>query len=77
MQSYTLLKPTTAEEFFTAFIAHVPIITGEPTSDDLRHLRTILYQNAASVPTQRGGGQHGHLGMNMPAIAFAGISQTL
>ena len=76
MQSYTL-KPTTADEFFTAFIAHAPKITGEPTYDDLRHLRAILYQNAASVPTQRGGGQHGHLGMIMPALAYAGISQTL
>ena len=76
MQSYTL-KPTSAEEFFTAFIAHAPKITGEPTYDDLRHLRAIIYQNAASVPTQRGGGQHGHLGMIMPALAYAGISQTL
>ena len=76
MQSYTL-KPTMAEEFFTAFIAHAHKITGEPTYDDLRQLRAILYQNAASVPTQRSGGQHGHLGMIMPALAHAGISQTL
>ena len=76
MQKYTI-KPTTAEEFYTGFIAQATKITGEPTYDDIRQLRTIIYQNAASVSTNLGGGNHGHLGMVMPAITYAGLSQTL
>jgi hypothetical protein len=76
MQTYTI-KPATAEEFYTGFIAQATKIGGEPSYDDIRQLRTIIYQNAASFNTNLGGGNHGHLGMVMPAVTYAGISQTL
>jgi hypothetical protein len=76
MQTYTI-KPTTVEEFHSGFIAHATKITGEPTYDDIRQLRTTIYQNAASVNTHLGGGNHGHLGMVMPALTYAGLAQIL
>ena len=76
MQTYTI-KPTTVEEFHAGFIAHATKITGEPTYDDIRQLRTTIYQNAASVNTHLGGGNHGHLGMVMPALTYAGLAQIL
>ena len=76
MQTYTI-KPTTAEEFHAGFIAQASKIHGEPTYEDIRQHRTTIYQNAASVNTHLGGGNHGHLGMVMPAVTYAGLSQTL
>ena len=75
MQTYTI-KPNSAEEFYTAFPAHATKITGEPSYDDLRQLRTVIYQNAASVNSSLGGGNHGHLGMIMDAPTYATLTAT-
>jgi len=75
MQTYTL-KPTTAEEFHSGFIAQANKITGEPCYNDIRQLRTVIYENAASYNTPLGGGNHGHLGMVMPALNYANVSPT-
>jgi hypothetical protein len=75
MQTYTL-KPTTAEEFHSGFIAQAIKITGEPCYNDIRQLRTVIYENAASYNTPLGGGNHGHLGMVMPALNYANVSPT-
>lgn len=76
MQTYTI-KPASAEDFFSAFMVQAAKIQGEPTYDDIRHLRTTIYQNAASVPSANGGGNHGHLGMVMDATTYASLTQTV
>jgi hypothetical protein len=43
----------------------------EPTTEAIRLLRLELYANARNVPTSTlGGGQHGHLGLLMPAAEY-------
>ena len=75
MQTYTI-KPTSAEEFYAAFPAQATKIHGEPAYDDIRQLRTVIYQNAASVNSDLGGGLHGHLGMVMDANTYATLTNT-
>jgi hypothetical protein len=43
-------------------------IVGEPSNASFKKLKTELYDNAMSVPSNRGGGAHGHLAIIM---AFA------
>ena len=73
MNTYTI-KATTAEEFYASFPAHALKITGQPAYDDIRQLRTVIYQNAASIASARGGGQHGHLGMVMDDATYATLT---
>ena len=43
-----------------------PVLTkvhGEPTYDALQQIATQVKANAAAVPSQLGGGNHGHLGL--------------
>ena len=75
MQSYTI-KPTSAEEFYAAFPAQALKIQGEPSYDDIRQLRTVIYQNAASIHSDLGGGMHGHLGMVMDDTTYATLTNT-
>jgi len=75
MQTYTI-KPTSAEEYFTAFPAQASKIHGEPTYNDLPQLRAVLYHNAASVHSSLGGGAHGHLSMIMHPTTYATLSPT-
>jgi hypothetical protein len=46
----------------------------KPTVTDIRQLRSELYENASSVRSRYGGGQHGLLGMLMPAEEYAELS---
>jgi hypothetical protein len=73
MNTYTI-KATTAEEFYVSFPAHAPKITGQPAYNDIRQLRTVIYRNAASIASARGGGQHGHLGMVMDNATYATLT---
>ena len=41
-------------------------IPGRPTLQDLKRLRMELVENAMSIHSLRGGGQHGHLGLILP-----------
>ena len=75
MQTYTI-KPTSPDEHYAAFPAHATKIHGQPSYDDIRQLRTVIYQNAAAINSALGGGQHGHLGMVMDATTYATISNT-
>lgn len=45
-----------------------------PSARTLRILRKELYANAAAVPSTRGGGAFGHLGMIMPTQDYEAIS---
>jgi hypothetical protein len=67
----TYQKATSPDDFFTNFLSHPTKIEGQPNYDDLRALRETLYRNAASVPSTRGGGAHGHLGMLMEPATYA------
>ena len=48
----------------------IPPIQGRPTHQSLQALTKLLYENAASVPSDNGGGNHGHLGVPMPQPTF-------
>ena len=41
----------------------VPKIEGEPTYQSIKNVEKVLLENAASVPSELGGGQHGYLGL--------------
>lgn len=43
--------------------SELPKIQGQPTYEHLKELRTLLGENAASIQTTRGGGNHGYLGL--------------
>jgi hypothetical protein len=42
-------------------------ILGKPTNASLQVLKRQLYNNATSIPSRRGGGAHGHLGIVLEA----------
>jgi hypothetical protein len=46
-------------------------IVGKPTEPTVKLLQRELYTNARSVPSTRGGGANGYLGLLMPALAYA------
>jgi hypothetical protein len=67
----TFLKATSTDEFYNNFPHQPSQIEGQPTYDDLRALRDVLYKNAASIPSSKGGGAHGHLGIVMEPASYA------
>jgi hypothetical protein len=66
----TYLKATSTDEFFNNFPHQPSQIEGQPSYDDLRALQDFLYKNAASVPSARGGGAHGHFELVMEPAAY-------
>ena len=62
----------TVDEICSAFPhPEVPKIEGEPT---LKALHNLLKSNAASIPTNLGGGAHGHLGLVMAAATYTAVT---
>ena len=62
-----------------AFIASFPNTTlgkheGPPTYTVIKSLREQLAENASSIPTTRGDGQHGYLGLVLAPAAYAMVS---
>ena len=57
----------------TDYFTHptIPCIKGRPTRENLRELQTKIYENAASVPCELGGGLHGYLGIAMSNDQYA------
>ena len=51
-------------------------IVGEPDFSSLHNLYKEVKANAASVHSTLGGGQHGHLGLVVPATTYAHLSNT-
>jgi hypothetical protein len=76
MSTMTTIKPTSATDFFDSFQHQPTKIQGQPAYDDLRQLRDSLFANAAAIPSTRGGGAHGHLGMLMTPTVYATLSAT-
>jgi hypothetical protein len=59
----TYLKASTVEDYYSSFLVRPTKIEGQPSYDDIRCIREVIYLNAAAVPSTRGGARHGHLGM--------------
>ena len=66
----------TPDEFIQSFPHQLTKITGIPTFATLTNLRNQLKANAASVPTTRGGGEHGYLGIVLSDAIYNTISNT-
>ena len=49
-------------------------IHGEPDYAQLKNLKDKLKANAAKIPSDLGGGGHGHLGLVLSAIEYANVS---
>jgi hypothetical protein len=52
----------------------IPTIQGEPDYGSISNMVQLMYDNAASLPTTLGGGQHGHVGLIMTPILYATLS---
>ena len=66
----------THDEFIQSFPNSISKINGIPTFTTLTTLRNQLKANAASVPSTRGGGNHGDLGLVLSDAIYNTISQT-
>ena len=54
----------------------IPRIEGRPTHQSIKELKTLLYENASSIPSTLGGGNHGHLGVPMATTAYTLLTGT-
>jgi hypothetical protein len=54
----------------------LPIIDGEPDYTSINTMVQLLYSNVATLTTALGGGQHGHIGIIMPAALYTTLSAT-
>ena len=52
----------------------LPIISGEPGYASINTMVKFLYGNAASLPTNLGGGKHGNIGLIMNHIIYATLA---
>jgi hypothetical protein len=57
-------------------LSPLAIGTDEPTWKTIREARTQLNSNAASIPSNAGGGRHGHLKLTMTAAEYSRIVPT-
>ena len=49
-------------------------IDGQPSKKDLSKLKMELSKGLASIPTQNGGGWHGHIGLIIPDTEYITFS---
>jgi len=49
-------------------------IVGTPTNSGIKQLTKEIYTNARAIPSTRGGGGHGHLGLVMPVAEYMVIT---
>jgi hypothetical protein len=62
------------ESFIESFPNSIPKIEGTPNFESLSNLRHLIKANAATVPSNNGGGQHGYLGIATSAAIYQTIS---
>ena len=60
---------STTPKFIFPYTSLTPI-DGKPTNTTLQVLQRQLFTNARSVPSDRGGGNHGHLAIVLPAADY-------
>ena len=65
-------------DYATTYFTHDPLtkIHGEPTFTTLKNLKDELRANASSVPSNLGGGLHGHLGLILTPAEYANVLPT-
>jgi hypothetical protein len=54
----------------------LPLIIAEPTYEDIGTMQKCLSANFLSIPSNAGGGRHGHLGLLVTAGQYTAISTT-
>ena len=54
----------------------LPKIDGTPTYETLADLKTLIAANAATIPSTRGGGTNGHLGIILSPAVYTTVSAT-
>jgi hypothetical protein len=71
------LAALTVDEMISGFPNPVlPLITAEPTLEDIMNTQHLLNANFISIPSIIGGGMHGHHGLSMMVQEYAAISPT-
>ena len=64
------MSSTTTSPTLTFPHAELTKIAGEPTNTAIKLLKKEIYANARAIPSTRGGGGHGHLGLVMPPADY-------
>jgi hypothetical protein len=60
------LTALTVDEMVSGFWNTVfPLVTVEPTFEDITNTQKVLNANSITIPSLSGGGRHGHLGLIM------------
>ena len=70
----TTSKVPATDEIYASFPNHPEPIEEDSDATTMRLLRQSLKANAASVHSDRGGGQHGHLSQTISPTAFLVVS---
>jgi hypothetical protein len=70
-----VVSALTVEEMISGWpYPELPLITAEPTYEDIVTMQKRLNANFLSIPSNAGGGRHGHLGLLMTAVQYTAIS---
>jgi hypothetical protein len=69
-----VVSALTVEEMIAGWpYPELPLITAEPTYEDIATMQKRLNTNFLSIPSNAGGGRHGHLGLLMKAGQYTAI----
>jgi hypothetical protein len=72
-----VLSALTVEEMIAGWpYPDLPLITAEPTHENITIMQNCLNANFLSIPSNARGGRHGHLGLLMTAGQYTAISPT-
>jgi hypothetical protein len=72
-----IIVALTVEEMIAGWTyPELPLIAAEPTYKDITTMQKRLNANFLSIPSNTGGGRHGHLGILMTAGQYTTISPT-
>jgi hypothetical protein len=70
-----VVSALTVEEMISGWpYPEPPLITAEPTYEDIATMQNHLNTSFLSIPSNAGGGRHGHLGLFMTAGQYSAIS---
>ena len=63
-------------EEITEYFMHKTIekIEGKPTRENIKKVLLKIQENSAAVPTELGGGKHGHLGLTMIEVEYLTVA---
>jgi hypothetical protein len=70
-----IVSALTVEEMIAGWpYPELPLITADPTYEDIATMQKRLNANFLSILSNAGGGRHGHLGLLMTAGQYTAIS---